>query len=107
MPHCEMDSSYGKSVPGAKSHFEFCCSFPQNTHTLHAPESSIFIGFLCRFSFYLILILLPLKAKIWEQRVSQKVRILILFLAKIQNEKNYIIYFNLLIIRGYKKCNIS
>ena len=40
--------SYGKPAPGAESHYEFCCSFPHNTHTLHALESSIFIGFLCR-----------------------------------------------------------
>ena len=40
--------SYGKPAPGAESHYEFCCYFPQNAHTLHALESSIFIGFLCR-----------------------------------------------------------
>ena len=38
--------SYGKPAPGAESHNEFCCYFPQNAHTLHARENSIFIGFL-------------------------------------------------------------
>ena len=38
--------AYGQPAPGAESHFEFCCSFPQNAHTLHALESSIFVGFL-------------------------------------------------------------
>ena len=40
--------TYGKPAPGAESHYEFCCSFPQNAHTLHALESSIFNGFLGR-----------------------------------------------------------
>ena len=39
---------YGKLPLGAESHYEFCCSFPQNARTLHALESSIFIGILCR-----------------------------------------------------------
>ena len=41
--------SYGKPAPGAESHYEFCCSFPYITPTLHALESSIFIRFSCRF----------------------------------------------------------
>ena len=43
----DFHKSFGKPAPGAASHFEFCCSFPQNSHALYAPESSIFIGFLC------------------------------------------------------------
>ena len=39
---------YGQPAPGAESHYEFCCSFPQNAHNLHALESLIFIGFLYR-----------------------------------------------------------
>ena len=39
------------------------------------------------FCIHQILILLPLQARIWEQKVSQKVRILILLLAIIQDEK--------------------
>ena len=38
----------GKLASGAESHYEICCSFPQNVHTLHALESSIFIRFLFR-----------------------------------------------------------
>ena len=38
---------YGKLAPGAETHYEFCCSFPQKAHSLHALESSIFIGFPC------------------------------------------------------------
>ena len=34
---------YGKLASGAESHYEICCSFPQNVRTLHALESSIFI----------------------------------------------------------------
>ena len=34
---------YGKLAPGAESHYEICCSFPQN-----ALESSIFIRILWR-----------------------------------------------------------
>ena len=33
------DASYGKPVPGAESHYEFCCYFPQNVRTLCALES--------------------------------------------------------------------
>ena len=40
--------TYGKLASGAESHYEICCFFPQNVRTLHALESSIFIGFLCR-----------------------------------------------------------
>ena len=36
--------SYGKHVPGATFHYEICCYFPQNARTLHALESSNFIG---------------------------------------------------------------
>ena len=39
---------YGKPAPGATFHYEFCCCFPQPAHTLHALESSIFNGILCR-----------------------------------------------------------
>ena len=39
---------YGKLAPGAESHYEFCCFFPQSARTLHALESSIFIGYICR-----------------------------------------------------------
>ena len=39
---------YGKPLPGAESHYEFCCSFPQNAHTLCALDNSIFIRFLFR-----------------------------------------------------------
>ena len=28
-------SIYGKLAPGTYSHYEFCCSFPQNSRTLH------------------------------------------------------------------------
>ena len=28
--------TYGKPAPGAAFFYEFCCSFPQNAHTLHA-----------------------------------------------------------------------
>ena len=41
-------STYGKPAPGATFHYEFCCCFPQPAHTLHALESSIFNGILCR-----------------------------------------------------------
>ena len=34
--------------PRAAFHYEFCCSFPQNAHTLHVLERSIFIGILFR-----------------------------------------------------------
>ena len=40
---------YGKHVPGATFHYEICCYFPQNARTLHALESSIFIGIGRRF----------------------------------------------------------
>ena len=40
--------AYGKPAPGATFHYEFCCCFPQPAHTLHALESSIFNGILCR-----------------------------------------------------------
>ena len=36
--------THGKHVPGATFHYEICCYFPQNARTLHALESSIFIG---------------------------------------------------------------
>ena len=39
---------YSKLASGAESHYEICCFFPQNARTLHAVESSSFIGFLCR-----------------------------------------------------------
>ena len=42
-------SLYGKLAPGAESHYEICCYFPQIARTLHALESSIFIGIGCRF----------------------------------------------------------
>ena len=42
--------------------------------------------FYAAFCIHQILILLPLEAEIWEQKVSQKVRILILLLAIIQDE---------------------
>ena len=45
--HTTDRGSYGKPAPGAESHYEFCCSFPQNAHTLHALESLIFTGHLC------------------------------------------------------------
>ena len=40
---------YGKHVPGATFHYEICCYFPQNARTLHALESSIFVGIGRRF----------------------------------------------------------
>ena len=40
--------AYGKLASGTESHYEICCSFPQNVRTLHALESSIFIRFLFR-----------------------------------------------------------
>ena len=36
---------YGKFALGAESHYEFCCSFPHNAHTLHGGLN--FIVFLC------------------------------------------------------------
>ena len=39
--------AYGKPAQGSDFHFEFFCSFPQNAHTLHTLEGSIFIRFLC------------------------------------------------------------
>ena len=74
---------YGKLASGAESHYEICYSFPQNARTLHTLESSIFI----EFCVHQILTLLPLQAKMWEQKVSQKVKILILLFWIIQDEK--------------------
>ena len=54
------------------------CSFPQNARTLYALESSIFIRFLFRLLRSSDLDLLTTLAKIWEQKVSQKVRIIFL-----------------------------
>ena len=68
---------------------KFAVPFLKNARTLNFLESSIFIGFLCcllRLS-DLDLVLLPLKAKIWVQRVSEKVKIIILLLAIIQDKK--------------------
>ena len=28
-------------MPGAVFHYEFCCYFPQNAHTLHAMKSKV------------------------------------------------------------------
>ena len=42
--HPETKCTYGKPAPGATFSYEFCCCFPQNPHTLHALENSIFIG---------------------------------------------------------------
>ena len=68
-------STYGKLASVAESHYEICCSFPQNVRTLHTLESSIFIRFISVFCVHQILISVPLLDKIWEQKVSQKVRI--------------------------------
>ena len=42
------ERTYGKHVPGATFHYEFCCYFLQNAQTLQALESSIFNGIGCR-----------------------------------------------------------
>ena len=52
--------TYGKLASGVESHYEICCSFPQNVRSLHTLESSIFIRFLFRLCVYQILIFLPL-----------------------------------------------
>ena len=44
----KLHNIYGKLASEAESHYEICCSFPQNVRTLHALESSIFIRFLFR-----------------------------------------------------------
>ena len=36
VPMCNI---YGKPVPGAAVHYQFCCSFPKNAQTLLALES--------------------------------------------------------------------
>ena len=50
-------------------------------------KAQFLLDFYAIFSFHQILILLPLSAKIQEEKVSQKVRIGILLLAIIQDEK--------------------
>ena len=39
---------YGKHAPGSTFHCEIGCCLPQNAHTLHALESSIFNRIACR-----------------------------------------------------------
>ena len=42
-----VEDSYDKPVPGAESHYEFSCSFPQNVHTLHVPVMKCARASLC------------------------------------------------------------
>ena len=58
--------------------YEFCYCFPLNDQFLSESYAV--------FCVYQILILLKLYAKIWDQKVSQKVRMLFLLLDIIQEE---------------------
>ena len=88
---CGIYSIYGKPVPGAESHYEFCCPFPQNGHTLHALESSIFIGILCCLLHSSVLDLLTTLSQNLGPEGAQKVKILNLLLAIIQGKKKTIL----------------